>query len=76
MYLEERENNRKKMHKTFGTYIATWCGRKGLFTIEAVKEYIEKYPYDKYSKIRCYYKGIGPVNYKLILEAINKEEES
>lgn len=74
MYEEDIEY--EKMYKIFGSNTNVLC-RNGMNSVEDVKDYIEKYPYDEYSKYKGrYYKNIGPVKYKQILEVLNKVKES
>lgn len=75
MYEEDIEYD--EMREVFGSNIYRILCRNGVYSVEAVKEYIEKYPYDEYSKFKAkYYKHIGPVKYNQIVEALKKWEES
>lgn len=50
--------------------------RNGLFSIEEVRSYLEKYPFDEYARYKAlYYRGIGPVRYKKILELLAIADE-
>lgn len=67
---EEIDIELEKMKEVFGTNTNILL-RNGLNSIEAVKEYIEKYPFDEYAKYHAiYYRGIGPIKFKQILEAL------
>lgn len=73
---DEFEIELEKMKQVFGSN-TNLLMRNGMDSVEAVKEYIEKYPFEEYSVYRGkYYRNIGPVKYKQILEALNKMEES
>lgn len=75
MYEEDIEYD--EMREVFGSNIYRILGRNGMYSVESVKEYIEKYPYDEYSKFKGkYYRNIGPVKYNQIVEALKKWEES
>jgi hypothetical protein len=51
--------------------------RNGLFSVEDVREYIEKYPFEEYSAYRAkYYRHIGPVKYNRIVEALKNAERT
>ena len=67
----------EKMTKVFGKSNANALFRNRLLSIGAVKEYIEKYPFEEYEKYHAdYYRGIGPVKYNQIIEAINNMERA
>ena len=64
-----------EMDKVFGSE-SRLLQRNGLFSVEQVREYIEKYPFGEYSAYRArYYKNIGPVKYNRIVEALKNIEE-
>jgi hypothetical protein len=67
----------KKMCDVFGVALSRTLFHNKLYSIEDVKNYIEKYPFEQYHmRHATHYRYIGPVKYNKIVEALNKLEES
>ena len=67
----------QEMDKVFGGANARLLRRNGLLSVEAVKDYIDKYPFEECSRYHAsHYCGIGPVKYNQIIESLNRMKES
>lgn len=64
-----------EMERVFGRN-ANILHRNGLHSVDEVKSYIEKHPFDEYRNNTTYYRYIGPSRYKQIIESLNTTEES